>query len=128
MGYKDIENRGWRLLNPQRVYIHAGKSLADMNKKTLAWIHDRLDRQKADALMRAYGKLPMGAIIGEADITGCVTSSDSPWFVGPYGFALVNPVLYDKPIACIGRLGLFTPRFEGNVKIPPTSGSGGKEG
>jgi len=48
-------------------------------------------------------------IIGEVDITGCVEASDSPWFTGKYGLVLANPVLYDKPIPCRGRLGFFTP-------------------
>jgi hypothetical protein len=50
-----------------------------------------------------------GAIIGEVDIIDCVTESKSPWFVGPYGFTLANPVLYDKPIPCRGMLGFFEP-------------------
>ncbi len=50
--------------------------------------------------------------IGEVDITGCVTESQSPWFVGKYGFTLSHPVLYDKPIPMRGQLGFFEPRIE----------------
>ena len=52
-----------------------------------------------------------GALIGEVDIVDCVTRSESPWFVGRYGFVLKNPVLYDKPVPCRGALGFFEPEI-----------------
>lgn len=60
------------------------------------------------------GMFVTGAIIGEVDITGCVEYSDSPWFLGPYGFTLANPVLYDEPIPCKGALGFFEPDIPEN--------------
>lgn len=67
-------------------------------------------------MQRRFGRMDrdascedFGAIIGEVDITGCVTESTSVWFAGPYGFTLANPVLYEKPIPCRGALGFFTP-------------------
>jgi hypothetical protein len=56
-----------------------------------------------------------GHIIGEVDITGCQfrfgEENDnlySRWAIpGQYGFALANPVLYDKPIPMRGQLGFF---------------------
>ena len=47
------------------------------------------------------------ALIGEVTITACVKESSSPWFVGPYGFVLANPVLYKEPIPYRGQLGFF---------------------
>ncbi len=32
--------------------------------------------------------LERGGLVGVATITGCVTRSNSPWFVGPFGFTL----------------------------------------
>lgn len=52
-----------------------------------------------------------GAIIGEVDITGCTRKSNSPWFVGRYGFTLAYPVLYSDPIPCRGHLGFFEPEI-----------------
>jgi hypothetical protein len=56
--------------------------------------------------------LDRGAIIAEVDVVDCVTHSKSPWFVGPYGFVLADPILYDEPIRCRGRLGFFEPEFK----------------
>jgi hypothetical protein len=118
-GYKDIENRDWFIgrkvasgaVNftiplPMRIYVHAGKQ-SDLSEETIAFIKER-----ANPLTHEYGStwkdvLNFGAIIGEVDITGCVKESQSPWFVGRYGFTLANPILYDKPIPYRGQLGFF---------------------
>lgn len=117
-GYKDMENRKWHIhmppfLNyppdPRRIYVQASLSKSEMTKEVLAWILKRLNGRQAARFMLAYDHLSFGAVIGEIDITGCVGHSDSPWFFGPYGFTLANPVLYDKPIPCKGKLGFFEP-------------------
>lgn len=38
----------------------------------------------------AFDDLQRGGIVGRAEIVDCVESSDSPWFVGPFGFVLRN--------------------------------------
>lgn len=86
---KDVENRTWSLsawAKGKRIYVHAGK------------------RPRG-----AYhgGTARLGAILGEVTIVDCVRWSDSKWFEGPYGFTLANPVAYDNPIPCQGRLGFF---------------------
>ncbi|MBN1366606.1 MAG: hypothetical protein JW967_01595 [Dehalococcoidales bacterium] len=120
---KDIENRNWKigrnsqhgpyksesadfqLQLPARIYVHAGKTFDN----------------KADTALLKMGFSPMlvlslfsnrvfrGGIIGEVDIVECVTESKSTWFTGKYGFVLANPILYNGPIPCRGRLGFFTP-------------------
>ena len=40
----------------------------------------------------------LGALVGEVDIIDCVSQRDSPWFIGPYGFLLANPLAYSQPI------------------------------
>lgn len=73
-----------------------------------------------------------GCLIGEVTITGCVKKVDdsisligdfwpkaeesyeSPWFFGPYGYTLTDPVRYNKGIPCKGHLGFFEP---GNVSV-----------
>ena len=101
MGYKDIENRNYPA-TPRRIYVHTSKTIDKV-------AYCRVPYTLLPIPEIAYSNL--GAIIGEVDITGCVDKSDSPWFVGPYGFTLANPVLYDKPIPCKGRLGFFTPEI-----------------
>ncbi len=125
-GYKDIENRNWKIGRksqhgpyssyhqanftiemPSRIYIHTGKTI---DLAAGEFIAERLSRLQALELANAIrNSLPLGAIIGEVDITDCVRESDSPWFVGKYGFTLANPVLYEKPIPCKGQLGFFDP-------------------
>jgi len=114
-GYKDTENRTWPTKFRGQVYVHAGKRfdrdalkgisehkgilLPTETVAAIAWL----------SLSHTPKFLASGAIIGEVDIVDCVTDSDSPWFTGPYGFVLRDPVLYEKAIPCKGRLGLFEP-------------------
>ena len=46
---------------------------------------------------------------------GCVHESDSPWFEGPHGFVLRNPLAYEKPIPYRGKLGFFEVELEVTV-------------
>jgi hypothetical protein len=81
-GFKNIENREWPIRGkkfPFRVYIHAGLT---PDKEALSqagwlWLKQRLT---AEAYRDIYGHiwrdfLTFGSIIGEVDITGCVTES-----------------------------------------------------
>ena len=134
-GYKDIENRDWfigrkpalggrfqdrGLELPKRIYVHAGKSDDDVNPVIFDWILQKLPKSALAgdlttndrSAMRVFNQFEnnlfdYGAIIGEVGITGCVDKSDSPWFVGKYGFTLANPVLYKEPIPYRGQLGFF---------------------
>jgi len=122
-GYKDIENRNWKIgrnsrhgqyssrdianfsINlPERIYVHAGKKPDNVGSGGI--IADCLDFESWTKYV-AVADFAYGAIIGEVDITDCITESESPWFEGRYGFVLANPVLYDKPIPYRGQLGFF---------------------
>lgn len=48
-----------------------------------------------------------GFVVGVAEIIDCVTESDSPWFVGPYGWKLANVEALSAPYPATGMLGLF---------------------
>lgn len=47
-----------------------------------------------------------GGVVGVAEVTNCVTESESPWFFGEYGFVLDNaqPLPF---MPCKGQLGFF---------------------
>ncbi len=101
-GYKDIENRTWNTSFRGRMYVHAGRRI----------LPDDFPGQREH--IRASGivipsELPRGAILGEVTVADCVRESDSPWFCGPYGFILTEPIAYARPITCRGQLGFFTP-------------------
>lgn len=99
---KDIENRTWPTKVRGRIAIHAGVGV------------DRWTPEDYNYLRDAYGvtlpcgidKLERGGIVGVAELTDCVSDSESQWFSGPYGFVLRNaqPVPF-APIK--GRLGFF---------------------
>jgi ASCH domain len=114
-GHKPIENRSWRTSFRGQFLIHAGKK----------W-----GREQLDDLARVQAQFPhivmpdgfeLGAIVGVATITDCVSESDSPWFYGPYGFVLqdARPV---KPANYRGQLGWFDTPFAlldfGNLRTP----------
>jgi hypothetical protein len=111
-GYKDIENRKWHTKFRGRIYVHAGLT---MDTKVLALsigekeILERLTMAQRDEYRIA--PLHRGAIIGEVDIVDCVYRSSSPWFIGKYGFILANPVLYENPKRCKGKLNFFEPEI-----------------
>ena len=101
---KDIENRDWRTNVRGKILLHAAKT----NNKT----------QISDALQwckQAVGVspeidpavIPFGCIVGHVDLVDCVEQSESPWFVGEFGFVLRNPVAFAKPIPYRGQLGFF---------------------
>jgi len=126
-GYKDIENRTWRIGResqhgpyssyhqanftielPCRIYVHAGKGFDSEGYNSLLDYPEPLGYARQNLMnVQGRGLLARGAIIGEVDITDCVTKSDSPWFVGKYGFVLTNPILYKEPIPYRGKLGFF---------------------
>ncbi len=112
---KDIENRDWAIPAwfklPQRIMVHVGKT-EDKIEGVLDLTVGKMKLPAFPIMMSYSRKLPRGALIGEVTITGCVERSASPWFVGKYGFTLANPVLYEKPIPCRGKLGFFMPEFE----------------
>ena len=110
-GYKDIENRTWPLpaaMKGQRVYIHAGKN-PDTHmgwQSAYSMVYEALEGDSG-VLEGMSNIAAYGAIVGEVTIVDCVTESDSPWFVGPQGFRLANPVAYETQIPYSGRLGFF---------------------
>lgn len=105
---KDIENREWPSRFRGRIAIHAS---AKMHKNDLmdacdfmaSWIpgfsHEIFQKEA-----KSY---PVGAVLGTVEIVDCVTESDSPWFVGTYGFVLQNPIIFPVPIPARGSLGIW---------------------
>jgi hypothetical protein len=52
--------------------------------------------------------LPHGAIVGSVNLSGVVEAhgTTSPWFEGPYGFLMTDPVEFAEPIQWRGQLGI----------------------
>lgn len=96
---KDIENRGWYTRYRGPILIHASKT---WDQKGYDFISDRMDEHVPSQGMHAFG-----AMVGIADLVGCVSSHDSRWFFGDYGFVLENAVEFKQPIYYRGQLGIF---------------------
>ena len=89
-GHKNIENRSWATLVRGTIALHASKSQLK-NEYTAAQklINDRgltIELPAIETLQEQTGLL-----IGFVDIVDCITESESPWFVGEYGYVLSKP-------------------------------------
>ena len=106
---KDIENRDWPTRYRGPVLIHASKGMTrDEYEDCLASCHYVSETHPfpSGLAMPAFEELQRGGIVGQAEIVGCVEDSDSPWFLGRYGFVLrnVKPLPF-RPFK--GALGFF---------------------
>lgn len=93
-GGKDIENRKWSTKFRGRFLVHASKEIDE--EAMIAYVQMGLVREHCVT----------GAIIGSVEIIDCVTESESPWFQGPYGFVLRNPLI-KIPVPLKGQLKFF---------------------
>lgn len=104
---KDIENRDWPTNFRGRVLIHASKTCTKREyEDAMDFMTDRQILQGIGMNIPSIKGMDRGGIVGSVEIVDCVTRSDSPWFMGQYGFVLRNP----KPMPFIpwkGRLGFF---------------------
>ena len=114
---KDIENRCWPTKVRGRILIHAAKGMTRAEHEDAIFF--AVEAIKADPrnavtnkrttlreLGFAFEDLERGGFVGSVEIMGCVTTSDSPWFVGDFGFVLRDP----QPLPFVpwkGQLGFF---------------------
>lgn len=122
---KDVENRDWRTSYRGPVLIHAstwwrlhevadaigGESYPVLG--SVAYMRRQMPNPPpfpGDWTFRQMRDLG-GHIVGMATLTDCVPVDDepSPWATGAYCFRLADPVAFENPIPCKGRLGLFNP-------------------
>lgn len=105
---KDIENRDWSTRIRGRVAIHAS---ARMTKSDLAdachFMHAWMPKFSERIFTAEAATYATGAILGTVEIVDCVTTSDSPWFCGRYGFVLRDPIVLPNPIPFKGALGFW---------------------
>jgi len=89
---KDIENRCWPTKFRGPVLIHAAKGMTEMEYRE-ACRFMATDSRLSDALHKLppMEDLERGGIIGQCEIVDCVTESESPWFMGEFGFVIRNP-------------------------------------
>lgn len=100
-GHKDIENRNWHTNFRGPVLIHAGKAMTKGEYESCRFIAEDIG-----ITIPPFNELQRGGIVGVAEIVGCVTTSNSPWFFGHYGFQIANAKPLDF-VARGGALGFF---------------------
>jgi hypothetical protein len=104
-GHKDIENRTWPTMFRGEFLIHASKGMTRDEYEQASHFAFHV-YGGCDLGLPNFEALERGGIVGIAEITDCVSSSKSPWFVGEYGFVLRNACrLPFKPMR--GMLGFF---------------------
>ena len=78
-GIKDVENRSWRVKEaPGRILIHAGLKSQKIKEWPLFYAV-LLDNAIINGILPEIEDMPLGAIIGWADIIGFDEDSDSIW-------------------------------------------------
>lgn len=95
-GIKKIENRSTLKNFRGKFLIHASKSY---DQEGESWIKKHMGYDELK-------EVQVGGIIGMAEIYDCVTESDDPWFFGPNGFLIRNPVWVPFH-PCPGKLGFW---------------------
>ena len=108
-GIKKIENRPWapgaRLWEGARFAIHAGKGW-DERCQPMA------ERLGVPASVFDGSEKLQCAVVAVVTFAGLMTSSNDPWFFGPFGWILEEPFVLPRPVACPGMQKLW--------QLPPT--------
>ena len=102
-GYKDVENRSWWTSYRGEFLVHASQCMTRDEYgdafDTAMSINESIPFPRREELAR-------GGIVGAATLSGVVTRSDSPWFMGDKGFMLRD----QRPTPFVpfkGQLGFF---------------------
>jgi hypothetical protein len=116
--------------------FHAGLNIISRRKKTnfrgrlLIHASQNIDHNAYRAIKNISGitppaasALPRGAIIGHVDVHTCVRRSKSPWFFGPFGLKIKNPVPL-RAFRYRGQIGFFSAYHpDAAENITPNSGA-----
>ncbi len=104
---KDIENRSRRSHYTGPLLIHASATMTKAEYQDCLFFCCGMPHF-GNWWLPAYDVLreQCGGIVGQVEMTGCVTKSDSPWFVGDFGYVLTKAApLPFRP--CKGQLSFF---------------------
>jgi hypothetical protein len=110
-GLKDIENRDWTTSYRGALLIHAGKRVDEQcfgsdGRLLIEYWRSRYGDELAARMPQHQWEYETGGIVGIATVVDVVTRSESPWFLGRYGWVLKEacPLPF---VAYRGQLGLF---------------------
>lgn len=121
VGLKRVENRSWNCTSRRPILLHAGMKLdREAHESMMSGRHpvtgERWHGAAHYQIADAEDLVHRGGIIGTAEIRGCVTDSDDPFFVGPFGIIIAGArELRFQP--CKGALGFFKPKIDVDMSI-----------
>lgn len=100
-GHKRVENRSWSTPYRGPVLLHASLRL---DQEGAHWM-------QADMRLRVPAELPVGGVIGVCTLVDVIEEDKGrrfgPWFCGPYGWVLRDPVALREPVGLAGKLKLW---------------------
>ncbi len=109
---KNVENRVWRTRYRGPLLIHAAARHEPHSREMLS---EYMSRPPS---AQSLNDLPLGCIVGIADVIDCVTNSKSRWANKGTWHWLLRNARSVKPVKCAGRLGLWTPSRATMKKLP----------
>jgi len=104
-GLKDVENRPWRTWYRGLLAIRATR---DQGPSYYAEAVRQIAEISPGLALPDRRQLAYGSVIGLVNVRGCERQSESPWFWGPWGWALIWARRIDEPVACRGQRGIWT--------------------
>ncbi len=123
-GIKDVENRTWGTKYRGKILIHASsKKVPDnfLDDLPIEW-NNEIVTAVYMGQFPDIDDLPLGAIVGYADMSGCTSElTDSLWDGGEglFKFMCENVYVFDEPITGVkGKLGLWEYDLDEN-HLPP---------
>ncbi len=120
-GIKKVENRGWGTNFRGRLAVHAAARLDVKSWSDVFQIDgppvaadEEVSLDGDGAVLPALCDLPLGAIVGTVEVTGCLAYDDLPrklrkdgFASGPFCWLLADPRPLAKAVKCKGALGLW---------------------
>lgn len=104
-GCKGIENRNIRTHKRGYVAIHAATKR--MTRDDWDWLRGLCEDN--GVLAPDESEILYGGVIGAVRIVDCVEDHPSPWFEGPFGYVLADPIPFtaEEFLPWKGKLGWF---------------------
>lgn len=101
---KPVENRTWASKYRGPLLIHAAKAI---DVDGWRWLCQFMPEVRNKILALDERDMQHSAIIGQVNMTDCVTHHPSPYFFGPYGHVYEDAALYKTPIPYKGTQRIF---------------------
>jgi hypothetical protein len=117
---KDVENRTRASWHRGPLLIHASSTMTRADYAACELFLDATPGLPGRGVLPKFEELERGGIVGMVQMVNHTFKSDSPWFVGPVGYVLENPVTLEF-FPCKGSLNFFEVTHEMVVRASQPS-------